>query len=292
MELNKEYLFGSYYFYLSETKDKINLYFSVSNTLSEARKKDEVVSFDKKNKKNLEKFISKITKDKKIKTTSELKKHIDDSKNELEEIVDSDGTFLNSKIPILNPKLSPKGTTDQEIVQNRQPGNPIWRSMFGRYWGESETKEGDIVSEIDLSGSFGREETEDLNGPDTFKVYKDVLGMEPEEAAERTKQQGKTPSKKKHKERLKLVPNKIKNDPNFIDRMTLVEKEKIEENRKQKVLKMVEDMVVGKKTSDKEISKSKSVVSSIVKKNLESIKKIADKEGISIDELIKILKKK
>ena len=80
MELNKEYLFGSYYFYLSETKDKINLYFSVSNTLSEARKKDEVVSFDKKNKKNLERFISKITKDKKIKSTSELKKHIEDSK--------------------------------------------------------------------------------------------------------------------------------------------------------------------------------------------------------------------
>ena len=292
MELNKEYLFGSYYFYLSETKDKINLYFSVSNTLSEARKKDEVVSFDKKNKKNLERFISKITKDKKIKSTSELKKHIEDSKEELEEIVDSDGTFLNSKIPILNPKLSPKGTTDQEIVQNRQPGNPIWRSMFGRYWGESENKDGNIVSEINLSGSFGHEETEDLNGPETFKVYKDVLGMDPDEAAERTKQQGKTPSKKKHKERLKLVPKKIKDDPNFIDRMTLVEKEKIEEERKQKVLKMVEDVVVGKKNSDKEISKSKTTISSILKKNLESIKKVAEKEGMSMDELIKILKKK
>ena len=164
--------------------------------------------------------------------------------------------------------------------------------MFGRYWGESENKDGNIVSEINLSGSFGHEETEDLNGPETFKVYKDVLGMDPDEAAERTKQQGKTPSKKKHKERLKLVPKKIKDDPNFIDRMTLVEKEKIEEERKQKVLKMVEDVVVGKKNSDKEISKSKTTISSILKKNLESIKKVAEKEGMSMDELIKILKKK
>jgi hypothetical protein len=292
MILNKEYFLNPYYFYLSEVKDNINLYFSVSESLTESRKKDELVSFNKKNKKEIEKTIDKITKEKKIKSTSELKKHLEDKKNELDEIVDSDGTFLNSKVPILNPKLAPKGTTDQEIVQNRQPGNPIWRTMFGRYWGESENKNGNLVSEIDLSGTFGREETEDLSGPETFKVYRDVLGMDTEEAKERTKQQGKTPDPKQHKKRLKLVPKRIKNDPNFIDRITLVEKEKIEEERKQKVLKMVEDMVVGKKNSDKDISKSSSTISNLLKKNLESIKKVAEKEGLSIDELIKILKRK
>ena len=51
MEFNKEYFSSPYYFYIKEGKDTISVYFSVSNTLTEARKKDEIVKFDKKNKK-------------------------------------------------------------------------------------------------------------------------------------------------------------------------------------------------------------------------------------------------
>jgi hypothetical protein len=66
---------------------------------------------------------------------------------------------------------------------------------------------------------------------------------------------------------------------------------KLEEERKEKMRKMVEDMVLGKKSKDTEINKKDSVMSKLLTKNLESIKKIAEKEGISLSELIKILKK-
>ena len=54
---------------------------------------------------------------------------------------------------------------------------------------------------------------------------------------------------------------------------------------------MVEDILTKKKTDDKEISKKEnSGVSKILLKNLKAIKKIAEKEGISVSQLIKVLK--
>ena len=60
MEFNKEYFSSPYYFYIKEGKDSISVYFSVSNTLTEARKKDEVVKFNKKDKKEVEKITSSL----------------------------------------------------------------------------------------------------------------------------------------------------------------------------------------------------------------------------------------
>jgi hypothetical protein len=293
MILNKEYFNKPYYFYLTENKHNLVLYYNYSETLTESRKGDEIEKFDKKDKNKLVKKISEILKNKKIKNKKDLTDKVKSLKGEIDELVDTDGTFLNSKLPILNPKLSPKGTTDQEITQNRMTQNSLGKGYYGRImWGESKDMDNDVVSEIDLSGTYGREETENLSGPETFKVYKDVLGMEPEEAAKRTKQQGKTPDKKTHKNRLKNVPKKIKNDPNFIDRMTLVEKEKIEETRKKNAIDMVEDIIVKNKLDDKDLSSKKdSQISKFLQKNLQSMKKIAKKEGLSINDLIKILKK-
>lgn len=290
MLYRKEYYKHPYYFFLKEGKENITLYFSVQNTLSEARKKDEKISFNKKDKKYVEKELTKIFQDKKAKSTEEVKKKLEKVKSEIGELVDYDGTFLNSKIPILNPKLSPKGTTDQEVVQNRQTNNPVTRG-YRVYWGESEDEEGNVVSEVDLSDTFGGPETQDLNGPETFeKFYKD-FELPAEEAAERTRQQGKEPDQREHKKKLKRVPKKIKKKKNYIDTLTLVERRKLEEERKEKMRKMVEDMVLGKKSNDKEVNKKNSAMSKLLMKNLESIKKIAEKEGISVSELIKILKK-
>jgi hypothetical protein len=290
MLYRKEYYKHPYYFFLKEGKETITLYFSVENTLSEARKKDEKISFHKKDKKYIEKELTKIFQDKKSKTTDDVKKRLEKSKSEIEELVDYDGTFLGSKIPILNPKLSPKGTTDQEVVATRQTNNPVTRG-YRVYWGESEDEEGNVVSEIDLSDTFGGPETMRLNGPETFeKFYKD-FELPAEEAAERTRQQGKEPDPREHKKKLKRVPKKIKKKKNYIDTLTLVERRKLEEERKEKMRKMVEDMVLGKKSKDTEINKKGSAMSKLLTKNLESIKKIAEKEGISVSELIKILKK-
>jgi len=290
MLYRKEYYKHPYYFFLKEGKETITLYFSVENTLSEARKKDEKITFNKKDKKYVEKELTKIFQDKKNKTTDDVKKRLEKSKSEIEELVDYDGTFLSSKIPILNPYLSPKGTTDQEVAATRQTNNPVTRG-YRVYWGESEDEEGNVVSEVDLSDTFGGPETKDLNGPKTFEKFHKDFELPAEEAAERTRQQGKEPDPREHKKKLKRVPKKIRKKKNYIDTLTLVERRKIEEERKEKMRKMVEDMVLGKKSKDTEINKKGSVMSKLLTKNLESIKKIAEKEGISLSELIKILKK-
>ena len=291
MEFNKEYFSSPYYFYIKEGKDTISVYFSVSNTLTEARKKDEVVKFNKKDKKEVEKTISKIQKEKKLKNNSDVKKTLSKKKDELGELVDYDGSFLSSKIPIYNPYLSPKGTMDQEIVATRQTNNPITRG-YRVYWGESEEEETDeVINETDFSDAFGYEETKDKNGPETFKTYVKELGLDKDEAAERTRQQGKEPDAKKHRRKLNMVPKKIRKQKGFIDRMTISEKENLEEEKKEMMKKMVEDIVMKKKSSDKEVGKKKDTVSKLLMKNLENIKKIAEKEGLELNDLIKILKK-
>jgi hypothetical protein len=290
MLYRKEYYKHPYYFFLKEGKETITLYFSVQNTLSEARKKDEKISFNKKDKKYVEKELTKIFQEKKAKSTEDVKKKLEKVKSEIEELVDYDGTFLSSKVPILNPKLAPKGTIDQEVVQNRQTNNPVTRG-YRVYWGESEDEEGNVVSEVDLSDTFGGPETMGLNGPETFEKFFKDFELPAEEAAERTRQQGKEPDPREHKKKLKRVPKSIKKKKNYIDTLTLVERRKLEEERKEKMRKMVEDMVLGKKSNDKEVNKKNSAMSKLLTKNLESIKKIAEKEGISVSELIKILKK-
>jgi len=289
MEFNKEYFSSPYYFYIKEGKDTISVYFSVSNTLTEARKKDEIVKFDKKNRKEVEKTISKIQKEKKLKNNSDVKKTLTKKKDELGELVDYDGSFLSSKIKIHNPYLSPKSTMDQEIVATRQTNNPITRG-YRVYWGESEEETDEVINETDFSDAFGYEETKDKNGPETFKTFVKELGLDKDEAAERTRQQGKEPNAKKHRKKLELVPKKIRKQKGFIDRMTISEKENLEEEKKEMMRKMVEDIVMKKKSSDKDISK-KTGLSKILIKNLENIKKLADKEGIEINDLVKILKK-
>ena len=290
MLYRKEYYKHPYYFFLKEGKETITLYFSVENTLSEARKKDEKITFNKKDKKSIEKELTKIFQDKKNKTTDDVKKRLEKAKSEIDELVDYDGTFLSSKVPILNPKLSPKGTTDQEVVATRQTNNPVTRG-YRVYWGESEDEEGNIVAEVNMEDAFGYEETKDLTGPETFETYLDDFDLPAEEAADRTRKQGKEPDPKRHKQKLKRVPKKIKKDKNYIDTLTLVERRKIEEERKEKMRKMVEDIILGKKSKNKEVTETNKSLSKLLMKNLESIKKLADKEGISVTELIKVLKK-
>ena len=273
MLYRKEYYKHPYYFFLKEGKETITLYFSVQNTLSEARKKDEKISFNKKDKKYVEKELTKIFQDKKSKSTEDVKKKLEKVKSEIEELVDYDGTFLSSKVPILNPKLAPKGTIDQEVVQNRQPNNPLIRG-YRVYWGESEDEEGNVVSEIDYSDAFGFEETEDMDFKNTVNTLK-KMGVE--NPVHRAKELGKLPKAKKRNGKL---------------RQRLSEKDSIEEQERKKMVKMVEDILTKKSNKDSDILKkdNDSSVSKFLIKNLQSIKKLADKEGISISKLINILK--
>jgi glucan-binding YG repeat protein len=161
---------------------------------------------------------------------------------------------------------------DQTISAARITNDPITRG-YRTYFGEAE------MTENDMSPVFGWDETKDLDGKETFKFFVNNLDMEPDEAKHRTKQQGKDPSGKRDKK------SKYKNDKNFISRQILPE------IQKQKAIKVLEDILVNKKNKNTDISdKEPRKVSSIVKKNLTTLKKQAEKEGLSISELIKMLK--
>jgi hypothetical protein len=65
----------------------------------------------------------------------------------------------------------------------------------------------------------------------------------------------------------------------------------IEEKQKREMVKMVEDILTKKSKEGGDVVGKDTTISKILTKNLQSIKKLADKEGISINKLINILKK-
>lgn len=264
MDLNKEYYISPYYFYLKDKGNEISLYFSSEETITEARKKDVMMKIPKDKVDVIKKYLKKCSEKKEKKST-------EDMKGEIEELIDFDGNMNNSKIPILNKQLSPIGTTDQKVVTGHQPSNPVTRG-YRVYYGESTEGKDDVVKEVDFSDAFGFEETKDLDGKKTFKYLVKKMDMEPDEAIKRTKQFGKNPFKSKESK-----------NPKVIDKMTLKEMEK------NKLSKMVE-VILNKKNNDTEIVEKDKGISKFLIKNLKSIKKLADKEGISLSQLIKALK--
>jgi hypothetical protein len=232
IRINEEIFNTPYYFFLKEKENKISLYFSFSSTLNEARKKDEKIDFKKDKKGNVKKKISDILKKRNHKNMDDLKKDLGGFKKKIEtnEFIDSDGTWSSSRIPILDPRLSPKKTTDQVVPSSHITNDPITRG-YRVYYGESELKE------TNFSDAFGYEETKDMDGKKTFNFLKNKMGLDPIEAAERTKQFGKDYTGK----RKKKAPKKIRKDPNFIDRMTLAE------IQRQKMIKLIESAIKNKK---------------------------------------------
>jgi len=193
-------------------------------------------------------------------------------KKELEELIDYDGTFTSSKIPILDPRVSPKKTMDQTVVMARTPQDP-WTRGFRRYYNESEIKE------IDMSDAFGYEETKDMTAEDCVKHLINKMDMDEASAHKRCEGFGKTfPLDNK-------TPKDIKNKKNFIATQRLTEKELSEEEIK----KIIEDLVTSKSDS-KEIQNKVVEPSDILRRNVRSIVKLARREGLTLNELIKLMK--
>jgi len=236
IEFNTEYFSNNLYFFLKESKDKISLYYSVAETLTESRKNDDKIDFDKKDTKKVKNSIENILKSKKKISKSGLKNHFDKLKGdgELDELVDSEGSMLGSRVPNLNQTLHPRKTMDQTVPMSRVSNDPVTRG-YRVYWGESVNGKVNIVSEVDYSEAFGYEETKDMDYDDTVKTLK-KMGVE--NPKERANEMGKT--------------KKLDNDSD----------------------------VIGKESS----------ISKILMKNLQAIKKLAEKEGISTTQLIKTLK--
>lgn len=249
LKTNEEFFGSNYYFLLREKKDGGHLWFSVANTLLEARKKDEYIKVPKDKIEKLKKHLEKLVKDKTKKNTKELK-------GEIEELVNSDGTLSTSNVPILDPRLHPRKTMDQTVQAATQPGNYLaWSYRGGRtYYSESEMKE------EDMSGAFGYEETKDMDPEETIKTLEDMGVDNP---VERAIEFGKDP---------KIPQEKKKKGSDM--RIRLQEKENLAKLQREKMAKIIEDILVGKKgkkdivnKKDKHEVLSKGEIMDLIKKN-------------------------
>jgi hypothetical protein len=256
---------------MKDRGNKISLYYNVAETLTESRKSDDKIDFDKKDEKKVKGVVSSAMKTKSKVTKKALEKKLKGikPKKEIDELVDEDGTLLGSRIPFINQTLSPKKTTDQTVVMARTTNDPVTRG-YRVYYGES-TESDEVINEVDYSEAFGYDETKDMDYHDTVKTLK-KMGVE--NPVERAKQFGKLPKEEVEDGEL---------------RQRLSEKETLQERQHRLMKKMVEDILTKKTKTDSDVIKNNGV-SKILKKNLKAIKNIADKEGISINMLIKALK--
>jgi hypothetical protein len=261
ININKEYFNTPYYFLIRENIDNYSIYFSINNTLSEAKQDKDVIHIDKKNIKKVKNYLNNVV-NSKNKSTKKIK-------SEIEELVGSDGGMLSSKIPILDMPKHTHRTMDQIVPASRQTNDPVTRG-YRTYYGESI----DELDEIDMSNAFGYEETKDMDGKKTYDYLVKNLDVEPDEAKQRTKEFGKDPSGKRSKTKKK----------GSIDKLTL------SEIQKKHMLKMVEDMLMGDKKKDDDIRNKNNEPNPFILKNIKTLKAQAKKEGLSISELIKMLK--
>ncbi len=231
LKLNEEYFGSNYYFLLREKKDGGHLWFSVADTITEARKHDEYVKVPREKLEALKSYLEKIVKSKKKKTTKELG-------GEIEELVNSDGTLSNSNVPILDPAVTPRKTMDQTVQAVTQPGNYLaWSYRGGRtYYSESEMKE------EDMSSAFGYEETKDLGPEETIKTLEDMGVDNP---VERALEFGKDP---------KISQEKKKKGSDM--KIRLQEKETLRKIQKEQMAKIIEDILVNKKKKKDFVNKT------------------------------------
>lgn len=258
IRFNEEYFDGNLYFLIKENKENYTLYYSVSDNIVEARKREGKVDIKKDKIKNLMRYL---------KSLKGSKKNKHQIKKDLEEFVDGDGNFMTSNIPILDPSITPKKTMDQTVAMARITNDPITRG-YRTYYGES-------IEETDMSKAFGYEETKDMDGKETYQFLKKKLNMEPEEAKDRTIEFGKDPTGKKDKN------SKLKGKKGFITKSRL--------NEREKFLKMVEDIITNKKSDTGIVSKTSNQPSVILKNNIKALIDMADREGFSKSQLCNII---
>lgn len=187
-------------------------------------------------------------------------------KGEIEELIDFDGTMNNSKIPPLNLGLTPRKTTDQTVAAARITSDPLLRG-YRVFYTESEIKE------EDFSTAFGYDETKDMDAEEAIDYFVDELGFDEDKAEGRVEELGKTPE---------LDDQKVKG---AFTRMRLKEK-----FYTKKEMKEIIDGIVDKKSDSNDIQFAPKEMSKIIVRNVKTLKKLAEKEGISVNQLISMLK--
>jgi len=233
-------------------------------------------------------FIVELSKKLGIKLNSKIpEKHKEKKSNgEIEELVNSDGSMIGKSTPILDLGMHPKKTMDQTIMATRQTNNPVVRG-YRVYYGESEEKDNEkMLDEYDLSPTFGYDETEDVSTYEQADSILIDLGIEdPFERHERLEALGFDPQ----------LDKQLKKEKKRGECKNCFTKRRLSELENQKMVKMIDEILLGKKSNSNDVVKKtkeeddedKSPISKILMRNIESIKRIAEKEGISLNKLLK-----
>ena len=235
-------------------------------------------------------FIIELSKKLGIKLNSKIPKKHQEEKNdgEISELVNADGSMVGKSTPILQLDMHPRKTMDQTIVATRQTNNPMVRG-YRVYYGESEEKDDEkILDEVDYSDAFGYEETEDLSTYDDADEVLSDLGIEdPFERNERLGVLGFDPQ----------LDKQLKQEKKRGQCKNCFTKRRLSELENQKMVKMIDEILLDKKHNSKDVlvkskddDEEKSPISKILMRNIESIKKIAEREGLSLNKLIKHFK--
>jgi hypothetical protein len=235
-------------------------------------------------------FIIELSKKLGIKLNSKIPKKHQEEKNdgEISELVNADGSMVGKSTPILQLDMHPRKTMDQTIVATRQTNNPMVRG-YRTYYGESKEKDDEkILDEVDYSDAFGYEETEDLSTYDDADEVLADLGIEdPFERNERLEVLGFDPQ----------LDKQLKQEKKRGQCKNCFTKRRLSELENQKMVKMIDEILLDKKHNSKDVlvkskddDEEKSPISKILMRNIESIKKIAEREGLSLNKLIKHFK--
>ena len=233
-------------------------------------------------------FIVELSKKLGIKLNSKIpEKHKENkSGGEIEELVNSDGSMIGKSTPMLDLGMHPRKTMDQTVIATRQTNNPVVRG-YRVYYGESEEKDDEkMLDEYNLKPTFAYDETEDVSTYDEADEVLVDLGIEDDcERHERLEVLGFDPN----------LDKQLKQEKKRGECKNCFTKRRLSELEKQKMTKMIDEILVGKKSNDNDFVKKtkeeededKSPISKILMRNIESIKKIAEKEGISLNKLFK-----
>jgi hypothetical protein len=205
---------------------------------------------------------------------------------EIDELVNADGSMMGSNIPILNQRMVAKNTMDQTVRMTQGNTWPFVRV----YYGESEEEQENTISEVEELNQFGGEETKYAkNYKEADHIMKSMGVEDPIERQERVERLGFDPE----------LDKQLKIEKKYGKCKNCFTKRRLAELEESQMRKMIDEILLGKKSKnsdlvkkfkDEQNTKDEGPISKILKRNIESIKKIAEKEGISIHKLMKHFK--
>lgn len=204
---------------------------------------------------------------------------------ELDELVDADGSFSSSNVPILDMGQHTQWTQDQRaaLIRNATGMFPQRARIF---YGESKENKTPLEEE-DYSETYGFKEMENVNSfNECLEVFEKLEVKDPFERYERCMSFGYDPE----------LDVELEQEKEYGECEDCDVKMRINELRKDKMKKMIDEILLNKKKKSGDVVKKdsneydESPISKILLRNIESIKKIAEKEGIDLNKLIKHLK--